>query len=619
MKGIRFFGVAIFLVVLTSFLYPVPQHATAQSCEELEVMLQQAKTVQDYEQFIAENSPCELAFVAVQRLAATYVNDTNWLAAASVYMKYENSFPGMSHRFDAIIKILEAPDEDLQKARLGKGVNTRGSEYRPIITADSKTLYFTRNRGQEAGGEDIYHSDWHRRKWQKADNVGPPVSTPEHEMILGVSTDETTLTLFGNYPGSFGRGDIFYAERGKECWTEIKHYPAPINSENFESDGMLPADGRSLLFISDRPGSIGAFKQKETLFHGGYAGNTDIYVYVETPDGKGESINLGSTINTPFAEYSPFLHPDGRTLYFSSEGHYGLGGLDVFMSRRLSSTSWTEWTDPVNLGKEINSPQNDWGFQITTEGDLAYYATAEKKAGCWEGDIATTQTGCGPSDIYSTQLPAHARPAVAVAVFGKVTDPDMTPLQARIFWNDLTLNKSAGEAKSDPQTGDYYIVLPAGHLYGYSAEKEGYMGASKTLNFTDIKEYTEYQHDIVLYPLDKLITDQIALKLNNIFFDFDKYSLRPESHLELNRWIGIFEKNPDLKAEIHGHACWIGTETYNQTLSEQRATAVINYLVDKGIDRSRFTMKGFGETKPTASNETQEGREKNRRVEILFK
>jgi outer membrane protein OmpA-like peptidoglycan-associated protein len=207
---------------------------------------------------------------------------------------------------------------------------------------------------------------------------------------------------------------------------------------------------------------------------------------------------------------------------------------------------------------------------------------------------------------------------VAVAVFGKVTDPDMKPLEAQIFWNDLTMNKSAGEAKSDPDTGDYFIVLPAGRMYGYSAEKEGYMGASKTLDFTDIKTYTEYQHDIVLYPLDTLVEDQIALRLNNIFFDFDKSLLRPESNLELDRWVGVFTKNSALKAEIHGHTCWIGTEEYNQDLSERRAMAVINYLVKNGVDQSRLTMKGFGETMPAASNETQKGRELNRRVEVLF-
>jgi len=611
-------GQKVVLGALLFLLALFPQLAAAQTCEELEISLQQAVTVEEYEQFIAANSPCELAFVAVQRLAATHVDNKNWGAAARTYNKYKANFPVMADRFDKIINLLEAPDEYLEKLRLGSGVNTRGAEFRPIISADSQTLYFTRNRGEEAGGEDIYFSSRYRRDWKRADNVGPPISTPSHEMMLDISADSTKMTLMGNYPGSFGRGDIFYAEKGRKCWSEVKHYPAPINSEHFDSDAMLPADGRTLLLVSDRPGNMGPFKPKETLFHGGYAGNTDIYVYVETEGGEGKLTNLGPTINTPFAEYSPYLHPDGRTLYFSSSGHYGLGGLDVFVATRKNNSSWTEWSEPVNLGKEINGPYNDWGFQITTEGDLAYYATAEKKSDCWEDDTSTPRIGCGPSDIFSTDLPAAARPAVAVTVYGKVMDPDKKPLEAEIVWNDLTLNKSAGIARSDPDSGDYLIILPAGHKYGYSAEKEGYMGASETLDFTDVTTYTEYRHDIILYPLDKLIDDKITLRMNNIFFAFDKSTLRPESYHELNRWIDVFKKHPDLKAEIHGHTCWIGTEAYNQGLSERRATAVVNYLVSQGIAGSRLTRKGFGELRPAASNETRKGREFNRRVEVLL-
>ena len=612
-------GRKVILGALIILLALIPQFVTAApTCEELEIMLQQAVTVQDYEQFIADNSPCELAFVGVQRLASTHVNDKNWKAAADIYRKYKANFPDMAKRFDKIISLLEAPEENLLKARLGSGVNSRGAEFRPIISADSQTLYFTRDRGEEAGGEDIYYSIKNRRTWQNADNVGPPITTPSHEMILGISADSTKMTLMANYPESFGRGDIFYAVKGKECWSEAMHYPEPINTQYFDSDAMLPADGRTILFITDRPGNIGAFKPKESLFHGSYAGNTDIYVYIESGENEGKLINLGPTVNTPFAEYSPFLHPDGKTLYFSSEGHYGLGGLDVFVTTRKNTSSWTEWSEPINLGKEINGPYNDWGFQITTEGDLAYYATAEKKSECWEGDISTPKTGCGPSDIFDTELPAALKPKFTVTVYGKVMDPDKNPLEAKIAWNDLTLNKSAGIAKSDPGSGDYLIVLPEGHKYGYSAEKKGYMGASETLDFTGIKASTKYQHDIILYPIVKLVKEQVPIRMNNIFFDFDKSTLRPESYHELNRWVEVFKKTPDLKAEIHGHTCWMGTEAYNQGLSERRATAVINYLVSKGIAKERLSMKGFGETKPATSNETKEGREYNRRVEILF-
>ena len=191
-------------------------------------------------------------------------------------------------------------------------------------------------------------------------------------------------------------------------------------------------------------------------------------------------------------------------------------------------------------------------------------------------------------------------------------------MEAQIVWNDLTLNEPAGVAQSDPDSGEYFIVLPGGHKYGYSAEKEGYMGASETLDFTDITMYTEYRHDIVLYPIDTLVDEKIALTMNNIFFDFDKATLRPESYHELNRWVEVFNTYPDLNAEIHGHTCWIGTDAYNQGLSARRATAVVNYLVSQGLANSRFTRIGFGETKPIATNKTLKGREMNRRVEVLF-
>ena len=341
-------------------------------------------------------------------------------------------------------------------------------------------------------------------------------------------------------------------------------------------------------------------------------------MYTETPGGEGKLINLGPAINTPHAEYSPYLHPDGKTLYFSSSGHYGLGGLDVFVATRLSDSSWTEWSEPVNLGKEINGPYNDWGFQITTAGDLAYYATAEKKSECWEGDIATPGTGCGPSDIFATELPALARPAAAVAVSGTVMDPDKKPLEAEIVWNDLTLNKSAGIAKSDPDSGEYVIVLPAGHKYGYSAEKEGYMGASATLDFTDITTYTEYRHDIVLYPLGTLVEEQITLAMNNIFFDFDKSSLRSESYLELNRWVDVFKSI--LISRLRSMAIPAGSAPRNITRNFPKGGQQLLSITwsPQGVAKNRLTMKGFGETRPAASNDTQKGRELNRRVEVLF-
>lgn len=597
------FSASLFFLLFT--IMPLPVLAVDSACSYCRVDPAATITAAELEAMI-ESQSGEDAFVAVQWLAAPLIEEQNWAAAAGVYRQYRSRFPEMSQRFDRIIALLEAPAEGLNRAALGRGINTRGPEFRPVVAADGTTLFFGRNRGPEAGGEDIYYSVMDRYGWQKAKNIGPPLSTDSHEIPLGVSVDGNTILLFGNYPDGLDRGDIFYATRNEKCWSAVLAYPPPVNSDDFDSDAMLTADGRAMLFISDRPGGTGEYHPKDAPFHGSYAGNTDIYVFVPNADGSGQLINLGETINTPFAEYSPFLHPDGKTLYFSSDGHYGLGGLDVFKSERLSETSWTEWSEPVNLGKEINGPHNDWGYQITTAGDLAYYAAA------------ATKLGGAPTDIYQVSLPAQARPGAVVAVSGRVTDPAGKPLQAKIVWNDLDAGQSAGEASSNPQTGDYYIALPLGRRYSYSAEKEGYMGASDHLDFSKLDRYTEYTQDIVLYPADQLADGLVSIRLNNIFFDYDRFNLRADSFPELDRWVGFLRKNSGLKATLEGHTDSIGLEGYNQALSEKRAGAVAEYLVKNGIDRGRISSVGYGETRPSVANDTAFNRQKNRRVEIRF-
>jgi outer membrane protein OmpA-like peptidoglycan-associated protein len=369
---------------------------------------------------------------------------------------------------------------------------------------------------------------------------------------------------------------------------------------------MLPADGKTMLLVSDRPGGVGDRHKKGEFFHGGYGGNTDIYIVVLT-DGGQTAINLGPTINTPYSEYSPYLSADGKTLYFSSDGHAGLGGLDVFKATRLSDNSWTEWSQPVNLGKDINGPFDDWGYQIALAGNLAYFATNSRI------------DSYGGNDIYSLEIPEEVRPSPVTTVSGRVLDPDGNPIPgATVVWNDLTLNREVGQSTSAPVTGEYFIALPAGHNYGFYAEKEGYIGKSENLDLTDKLDYAEYHMDIIMHPVESLVRDKVVIRLNNIFFDFDKSTLKEASILELDRWVNFFAKYTDIKSEFQGHADWIGSDAYNQKLSERRAKAVVDYLVQQGVARERVTGVGFGESRPVASNETDEGRAQNRRVEVHF-
>jgi len=216
-------------------------------------------------------------------------------------------------------------------------------------------------------------------------------------------------------------------------------------------------------------------------------------------------------------------------------------------------------------------------------------------------------------------MPVELRPTPVTAVSGRVLDPDGNPIPgATVICNDLTLNREVGQSSSAPVTGQYLIALPAGHNYGFYAEKEGYVGKSENLDLTDKPDYAEYHMDIILHPVEGLVRDQVVIRLNNIFFDFNKATLKEASILELNRWVKFFAKYTDIKAEFQGHADWIGSDAYNQKLSERRAQSVVDYLVQQGVAGKRVTGVGFGESRPVASNETEAGRAQNRRVEIHF-
>ncbi|PIY20801.1 MAG: hypothetical protein COZ12_08115, partial [Deltaproteobacteria bacterium CG_4_10_14_3_um_filter_60_8] len=243
--------------------------------------LKKAASTGDLEKFIDTHKPDELSFVAVQRLARPYLSIKDWQGASNVFTAHRAQFPGMEGRFDTIIGLLRAPARNPLVTNLGPGINTPGEEYHPVIGGHGNLLYFARDVGPR-GGENIFVSAHDGVRWGEAVDMGRPVNTATHEVPLGVSLDGNLLTLFGNYANSFGRGDIFYAVQEDDCWSEVGHYQAPINTEHFDSDAMLPADGKTMLLVSDRPGGIGEAHKKGELFHNGYGGNTDIYIVVQT-------------------------------------------------------------------------------------------------------------------------------------------------------------------------------------------------------------------------------------------------------------------------------------------------------------------------------------------------
>jgi OOP family OmpA-OmpF porin len=332
-------------------------------------------------------------------------------------------------------------------------------------------------------------------------------------------------------------------------------------------------------------------------------GSRDLYVsFMKSDSSWTEPKNLGDVVNTANEETAPFLASDDKTLYFSSNGFSGYGGSDIYVSKRLDDT-WTNWSEPENLGPEINSPLEDLFFNIPAASEFAYYSRG----------VSETNT-----DIFRVKLPIIKNPEPWITVRGKIVDKTTgQPLGAKIIYERLPDGKGVGIAQSNPETGEYEIRLPAGHLYGLRAEADGKLSESQNLDTRDIKADQVIDKDFNLDPIAvATIAENVTIVLNNVFFDFDKATLKSESFPELNRVVTLMTEKPNMQIEISGHTDTSGPEQYNLGLSERRAKAVVKYFSDKGIPKERMTALFFGETKPTESNDTKEGRQKNRRVEF---
>lgn len=466
-------------------------------------------TVEKYRRFIEAEAPSEDAFIAMQRVAAIYLRQKRWTDAVGVYKRFRRFFPE-DKRIGKIIAMLEQQTDSVAISNIGPAVNSSSGESRPVLTPNRQMLYFSAQRRSDgAGGSDIYRSFIQEGIPQKAENLGPAFNTNVNESPLSISNDGRRFYVFGNYEGTFGHGDIFLYSPSENGWGNRQHLDSGINSPHFDSDASESASGDALLFVSDRPGGIGAYHEKDRPFHGDIWGNTDIYVAVRSGDGWKKPVNLGPKINTPYAERSPWLAPDGRTLYFSSDGHYGLGLLDLFVTRRLRADSWTEWSEPVNLGRVINSADDDMDFRLTGNGSEGVFGSYNRDEGYGGGDIFTVDR-----------------------------------------------------------------ITPA--------------------------------------P----VTAAVPVRLNGILFDYDRAEVAPQANPVIDQLAAMLKANPDARIEILGHTDSIGGDAYNRRLSLRRARAVVNMLVSAGVPRRQLTARGHGRQLPVATNETEEGRSLNRRVEF---
>ncbi|MEI6123192.1 MAG: OmpA family protein [Bacteroidota bacterium] len=515
------------------------------------------------------------------------------------FLTNEKISPPMKKRADFLLKSATFAVEAVKNpvpfkpVNLGDSVNTINSEYSPSLTIDEQTLVVTVLRprddltitGQKFE-EDFYISyKGTDSLWGKMKKMSTPLNSHGNEGAQSISPDGKTLYFtICNRSDGVGSCDIYYSERKGNYWSNPVNMGIKVNSTAWDSQPSISPDGNTLYFSSAR---------------GGGKGNMDIWKTTKDLNGVwGSPINLGDSINTERNEMSPFIHSDGKTLYFTSNGHPGMGGLDIFYSKMNDRD---DWSGPKNLGYPINTSKDEGYMIVNARGNKAYFSSDQLG-------------GKGGMDIYSFDLYDEARPTAVTYMKGTVYDSKTHQrLQARFELIDLTTSYIVAQSNSDSQNGEFMVSLPTDRNYALNVSRDGYLFYSENFELKgDHSKLKPYLKDILLQPIE---SGSIVI-LKNIFFDFDKTDLKPESQVELNRLVELLKKNTRMKIEIGGHTDNKGTATYNQALSENRAKSVYEYLVNKGIDKIRLSYKGYGMTKPIDTNETDEGRANNRRTEF---
>ena len=483
---------------------------------------------------------------------------------------------------------------------LGEVINTERPEMRPTISADGNLLFFIRQNDPAnvqyqtvPNSQDIWYSTRDTTgKWSKAKHLSAKVNASQYNAVYWISPDLNTILLKGSFiDGQYlGMGVSMIHKRPDNSWTNAEMLKIR-NFNKFSFTQQIGAsmghDGKTLLFyMTDKKNST----------------DNDIYVsFLEGNDIWTAPKSLGKKINLPdYNEMSPFIASDGVTLYFSSDRPGGLGENDIWMSKRLDD-SWTKWSDPVNLGAPINTSGSEAFFTLDAGGEYAY--------------LTSSEGAFGASDIVRVKLLEKEKPNPVVLVSGNVYNAKTKqPLTAQLIYQTLPDGADAGNGVSSPVDGSFKIVLPYDKNYSIRASADKFFAISENLNLDSLIKagYKEIHKDLYLAPIE---IGQV-FRLNNVFFDFDKFNLRPESYVELDRVVKFLNDYPNIEIEMSAHTDSKGSDQYNFTLSDNRARSVMEYILSKGIAASRIISKGYGETLPVATNETDEGRQLNRRVEF---
>ncbi len=498
----------------------------------------------------------------------------------------------LDEKTDFAIKAVANP-VPFEPVNLGPGINSEHDEYAPTLTADEQTLIFTRKMPREDMEfihlghefEDFYVSYRDQRQWSEAENLGPPINTQNNEGAQSISADGMHLYFTAcNRPGGLGSCDIYYASKSGDRWSEPVNIGYPVNTAAWDSQPSISPDGKTLYFTSNRDGNIG---------------HMDIWVSTQVREGKwSEPKNLGPLINTQGREMSPFIHADNTTLFFASDKHPGLGGMDLFYTTQEPDG---QWSNPVNIGYPINTFSDEISLVVGASGKEAYFASEQPG-------------GEGGTDLYFFELYEEARPTPVTYMKGFVFDADTRQrLEARFELIDLITDEIIVQSASNSRTGEFLIPIPIMTNLALNVWKNGYLFFSENFAFEDVRTGVDpHLYNIPLQP----IKEGESVVLRNIFFKTDSHELLPESMSELRKLLELMEQNPNLKIEIGGHTDSTGTFAYNKNLSEKRALSVFRYLTDNGIDESRLAYSGYADQHPVATNETEEGRALNRRTEF---
>jgi outer membrane protein OmpA-like peptidoglycan-associated protein/Tol biopolymer transport system component len=528
---------------------------------------------------------------SLQHLTGDYVNSNKnidlFVRNRNANQQLVNKAYEIQANNDFAIQSLASPT-NFNPVNIGPGINTADHEYFPTITVDGKTILFTRRikdervEGPIKEQEDFFVSDLNERDmWGTAiamppnintiNNEGAPTIGPDGRSLVFVACPDATGENYGENRTGKGSCDLFYTKKIGSRWTDPSNIPGNVNSFHWETQPSLSADGKTLYFVR----GIRGRNQTE---------NSDIYVTRLQANGSWSTPErLPDIINTPYQEESVLIHPDGKTLYFASRGHVGMGGSDLFVSRLDESGIWSK---PVNLGYPINTMFDENSLMVSPDGEIAFFASDRKG-------------GYGGLDIYYFNMPVEMRPTKTVYFEGIVYDVQTRlPLAGKFQLIDIKTGKEVVISEADKVTGEFLVTLPIDREYALNVTYPGYAFFSKNFNMTLAENQDAVHMDVPMMPISM---EQTVL-LANVFFDLGKATLRPESNIELDKLVDFLLKNPTLKIELGGHTDNRGDDKENLKLSNDRAKAVFDYAIAKGVDGKRLTFKGYGETKPVISD-----------------